>query len=1206
MYMKKIRNKIKKTLVLSATIMFLAGSLIPIAEASNAIDKVSGFDKGPSYTYVVPTKKTTFVGYDKDTLLDDYAYLAAVPTAVFNYEGKLVSHPLLYFEEEYKYEKDGERSFNAYQGIDYFMQDWMSYCDNEIDQMTLINVPGNTINSEWKAKDTVLIEGDNPYSIAADIALQDWSYSNDAVIAVIEPEYKSPETITTGKLYGFLDPYKIGKENYEMELPEVGATRGTPAFFEISDTNYKYLTAKLEWGLKSIDYDLQITDTQLGMLDIAMRDYLGHNAHGAIEVAGAYIHNYGKWEATVSAVPKKSAEMYEIFGDNSNKDNSDNTIKDVIKSMARSIKNTADLEITLYPGTDISLPSTPFGCKDIDFKLTWNNPSCRLGFTIIDPAGSEICSSIPTDEIIEGEIETGINQVDLHISLLGETRESENYSICVYSLDDVIKPIDFTLSYSWKQNFTKKEGDCFGSATNGAVLASKLNAPLLYISPSGLSSGTKNALYKLGVENIYLINIGSYLNQNGKEGLKEITENIKEYTSLKKIYDEVKLETDENTVVFTTIDPWTYWYVKELKPGGEFNGARFIGPATYIAAHHNCPVVIVENHPILSQSIVYHTDFWSSPYYKQHVDEANSGNMMITSNQVYDFLEEYGLGKLEKKDPEQQIREKIIIVAGQYDIGMSFDRSLTGAAIQGRFMFSPVDTAYWISRNIFYPALIFENPALKGDTLYINGSKSEVQGLGSNFVNREKKGIIKSILELGARIKNPRGTNLVITKDPQDEKIENPVLMTFNAYAYRFNQEASKHWGTYYKRADGIIPSITDSPDAIDAGSVPGKTSQIYPDISESEVVPFYAERAGYGSVFSTSFEPIIKNLNRGVIIWVENCHGWHPDGGLITLWDPNNPYCDEENPWRAYEPILLNPGNIRELLHFFAKGMGINLPEIFKFHLLSEVGSTQNPDVAHINTQLTTVNLILKKLNSPIDIWGAFGRMIYRDRIKHPLKTIEEGLPFINWFDGDGKITICPLSGGFTQTPFNGLDFDDALENLHSCGLNTISCLPAGTYLHLTWLRHGMTWQIIDPWTTTDWAGAWTQMVMKYFALGETVGEAYERGMRACGPEYSVGSFWWDIWENVCYFGDPDLRPYVPGTDYSNANHWEVEDTKSLNYDEELNLNGHMPYGATSYPYAKQPKSFLENYFIYILIIVAVILIAIAVVSKRKKCKKK
>jgi hypothetical protein len=51
--------------------------------------------------------------------------------------------------------------------------------------------------------------------------------------------------------------------------------------------------------------------------------------------------------------------------------------------------------------------------------------------------------------------------------------------------------------------------------------------------------------------------------------------------------------------VFTTIDPWTYWYVAEDKPAGEYPGALFIGPAAFIAAHHGCPVLIVDLHPQL-------------------------------------------------------------------------------------------------------------------------------------------------------------------------------------------------------------------------------------------------------------------------------------------------------------------------------------------------------------------------------------------------------------------------------------------------------------------------------------------------------------------------------------------------------------------------------------------------------------------------------
>jgi len=1187
-----------------ATVFILISATFTSFAAADASDNM-GFDKGPSAMPVVPLKKTTFVNYDKESLIDDYAYLASVPTAVFSNQDKLYSHPLLFYQDEYKYEEDKERSLNPRQGLDYFMEDWMSYCDGECDQITLINVPENKLDSSWKAKEYKNIQSDDIYNIAKEIALQDWSYSNSAVISVIDEEYENPEKITEGTIHGTLDSYEIGKKQLTVTLPDIGASSGVPKFFEVKDKRYKYLTAVLSWPFPTLDYDLQLTDLQLGMLDIAMGDYASHNNHGAQEITGAYIHNYGEWKASVTAVPKKQLPDYNGL-QNQDESSSDLTIEDKIKLMAMAAKNEGTIDLTFYPGTDLELPQTPFGCRDIDITLKWENPNVRLGFTVIGPAGSEIVSSISKESIMKNEVEAGKDEETRHISLLGETEENENYQICIFSLDDVSRPLDFEIEYSWNQNFTKKEGDCLASATNGAVLASKLNAPLLYTSSKEFPSSTKDTLYKLGVKKIYLVNIGNHLDQDVKQKIYGMSDNTKEYTVLRDIYSDIKRDIVEQEVVFTTIDPWTYWYVKELKPAGENHGERFIGPASYIAAHHICPVVIVENHPELSQSITYHTDFWGSPYYTQHVSEPNSGNMMYSSELVYEFLEEYELGRLERKSPEQQIREKIIIVAGQYDIGMSFDRSLTGAAIQGRFMFSPVDTAYTIARNVFYPALIFVNPALQGENDYITGSESEVQGLGSWKVNRDKmslKGILQSILEIGARFKKPKGVNIVQTKPSQEEKFENPVLMTFNTYLYRFNQKASKHWGTYYERADGIIPGITHSPDAIDDGAVPGRSGQFYPDISESEVVPFYAEKGGYNSVFSTAFEPVTENLNRGVLIWVENCHGWHPDGGLITMWDPSSPYAYEENPWRSYEPIALYPGNIRDFIHLAASQLGVELPTLTDFHLLTQVGSTQNPDVAHINTQLRTINKILTKYNSPMDMWGAFGRMIYRDRVLHPLETIQEGLPFVNWFDGDGKITISKSSGAMVENAYNGYEFDDALENLHSCGLNTISCLPAGTYLHLTWTRHGMGWVIIDPWTTTDWAGAWAQMLLKWFAKGDTVGEAYERSMRASGPEYSVGHYWWDIWENVCYFGDPELRPYVPSTKYSDENHWTIEETKPLRYNKETNIAGHMPFGAAVYPNEREPEPFVPMW-ILALIVLLIIIIAVAAVISRKRSK--
>ncbi|RLF39740.1 MAG: hypothetical protein DRN12_06535, partial [Thermoplasmata archaeon] len=1048
--------------------------------------------------------------------------------------------------------------------------DWMGYCNGRLDGMTLINVPSGKVK-QWPSRNVTIIKGDDPYSVASQIALNDWSYSDKAVIAVIETRYKNLNNITEGKIEGFLPKSEIEHKQFQMEQPDIG-TGGTYKSFDIKDSKYRYVIATLTWSNKK-DLDLQLYDTHLGMVDASMTDVYEQSQVGLREVIGSFIHNLGEWRVSITAVPKKSWDL----GDYSD-----------LKILSNSKK--ANVEIKLLPGVMIKLPKTPFGCRDVKFKLKWSNSNIRLAFTLIDPAGTEIASSIPREKFLSGDIVyRKPGETDLNVTQLGECRENENYSICVFSLDNISSPIDFSLEYSWHQNFSKIEGEEMSSASNGAVLASKLNAPLLYVNSSSLPSCTEKTLYKLGVKQIYLIDIGSHLKKNVKERLSNIAKII-EYSTTKDIYNSIRKDVNDNSIVFTTIDPWTYWYVAELKPAGEYPGALFIGPAAYIAAHHGTPVVIVDIHPRLSQAIVYPTNFWTPA---SHGVEPSSGSMMLFGRQVYDFLEDYNLGKLEPDGPEAQDKETIITVAGQYDIGIPWDRAFTGAALPGRFTFSPVDTSYWISRNIFYPALIFENPAMQGENEYINGSVSKVSHLP------------------GSRFRDPLGVNLVITKPSEEERFRYPILHTYNTYLYRFNELASKQWDFKYTRADGIIPYETDSLDPIDDGAAHGKSGAYYPDMSETEVIPFYARKAGYGNVFSTNFEEVVEDLNRGVIIWVEECHGHYIEGGVLGMWDPDSPYVLEKNPWRAYEVPLLYLGNWRELIRtivYISQGQPSRFIEgLIRFHLLTRIGSTENPDVATLNPQLSLLNRFLSRIGFPIDMWGATGIMIHRDRILHPLKTFREGLPFINFYNGDGKVTISVQSGNNCMKSIYGYDFDNALKNLHSCGINTISCLPAGTFLHLTWMRHGMSYQIIDPWTTTDWAAVWNQMIIKLFAEGYTVGQAYERGIRACGPEYIVNHWWWDKWENVELFGDPNLRVFVPDTkytDYQNGyeeNHWTQEETQPLRYDSSFSIDGHNPFGVTSYPHERSKPLISKFYILVILLVILIILISILFLFKEK-----
>jgi hypothetical protein len=1169
-------------------LFLLLGSILlspfVVAEDTNETIRNTGFTKGVSWKPVVPLKKVTFVNFDENGFLDDYAYLAAVPTTVFyNPEGnRLFSNPLLFYQDEYPVKEDKERTLNARQGLDYFMEDWMAYCNGQLDQMTLINVPQSKLKGNWNARNLTTIDSNNSYDIANKIALHEWSYSPNAVIAVIQDQFKQPNNITELSVSGQLPVHTVGHQQFNVEEPVIG-TGGTYKYFNIDDTSYKYVIAELTWP-NPVDYDLQLYDEKLGMVDNLARGYPEESVYGRVEVVGSYIHNYGKWGVSVTAVPVKST-------DKQTNDTQNSSIETALKTLGKTLKNTGNVDITLYSGINLNIAKAPFGCRDVDFTLTWKG-SAHLGFTLLDPIGTEISSSLSKEEVTSGVVINENSTASLHVDRLGECRENDTYSICIFSLDEIAQPVDFTLTYRWHQNFSKTEGECFASAANGAVLASALNAPLLYVSPSQIISETKDTLYQLGVKHIYLINIGHSLSKEVKDELIAVAP-VTEYSETKDLYGLINEKTgNTKAVVFTTIDPWTYWYVAEEKPAGEYPGALFVGPAAFIAAHHGCSVIIVDLHPQLSQATVYPTDFWVKAAATR--DEPTSGSMLLSGRQVYNFLEENNLGKLEPGKAANQIQETLITVADQYDIGAPWDRMFTGAALNGRFTFSPVDTAYWICRDVFYPAIIFINPAMQGEATLVNGSSS------------------KAKLVLG-RLRDPVGTTLVITKPSGEEQFAYPVLQTYTTYSYRFNEKAWKYWDFRYSTADGIIPYMTPSPDPIDDGAT-DKAGAYYPDMSETEVIPFYANKAGYDSVYSTNFAASVENLNRGVLIWVEECHGWYTDGGMIAMWDPDNPYVKEKNPWRAYEPILLYPGHLREFIRYMLYGLsGQNSSPLLsngliKFHLFPEIGSTENPDVASANPQKIFINRIAKKIGLPIDFWGGRGIVVYRDRVKHLLQTLIQHLPFVNIYDGDGKVTISPLSGRFTMKWMVGVDFDDSLENLHSCGLNTISCTPAYTYLHMTWLRHGMSYQIIDPWTTTDWAGVWNQMLIKRFAMGDTIGQAYELGMRACGPEFLVGQWWWDKWENVELFGDPSLRVFVPGTNYSSNNNWEKQETTPLFYNAQVSIDGHMPFGVTNYPKEKTSTTFWQQYLwliVAFLVALLVIVIVVALAVYRSKTKK-
>ena len=297
---KSLKNSL--FLVVVATSLLL-GTLIPLTNAKQ-INIITGFEKGPSYTNVVPMKKVTFVNFDEETLIDDYAYLASVPTAVFKDQEKdrLISHPLLFYQDKLEYDDDKYRILDTYPGIEYFMEDYMSYCNGKLDEMTVINLDENKVR-QWDADKVSKISSDNPYELAGQIALNDWSYSKDAVIAVIDEEFEKPNVEHEGILESFIPSgYKIKSFTFQMDKPEIGVA-GNYEDFEINEP-YKYVVASMFWDNVAIDLDLQLYDNQLGMADA---DSKWNIFYGAGETAASYVYNYGKWEVGVTYMPTKGS-----------------------------------------------------------------------------------------------------------------------------------------------------------------------------------------------------------------------------------------------------------------------------------------------------------------------------------------------------------------------------------------------------------------------------------------------------------------------------------------------------------------------------------------------------------------------------------------------------------------------------------------------------------------------------------------------------------------------------------------------------------------------------------------------------------------------------------------------------------------------------------------------------------------------------------
>jgi hypothetical protein len=891
--------------------------------------------------------------------------------------------------------------------------------------------------------------------------------------------------------------------------------------FHIED-GYKYIIADMEWGnefnpvaditARGKDPDLQLYDWALGPNGAEVACSANWNVlSGAHEHIGSYIYDdNAEWSAAVTYMPTKpvidvSIDLdTEIAGPILNTKES-NKIDTSIATRGTQFNNNDALvgsetdytiTYTLYPGIEIPFEEqTPFMCRNVNFELTWSDSSLDLGLIIRGPSGADIARAIQS---------SGSNTQTIELPELGEGQ----YTATVVNLGDSSSETDFTIKYSWTQSMDKKEGYGLMSASLGAVFASLNNVPLLYTGLKSLPDATIDALNTLGVKEVFLIDIGDYGCDELPAKIKSSRSSLQQKISVEEIihctdmYSRINELSErngiyQNDIVFTTINPWTTYYLTERVVGEEQPKSLFIGPAAYLAAHHGGPVIIVDMYSKLSCAQSWHNIFWRDAYPGRLPPSV--GAMMLTGMAVYDQLKSFNLDKAGS--------ETIITVAGQFDIGTAWDRMLVGAAFAGRIQGSPIDTAYWIARSVLYPAIIYANPAVNPEL-----DPEGMRTTGSESV-RLGNGVLR------------------ITKPEQEIPTEFNVLQSWVSYDHRFNERASEYWGCDYVTATGITPYRTP---AYDEGV--NDLYGVWPDLTGSEIMPYYLDQLGYDSVFTTNFDKTMENLNRGTIMWLEVMHGGNSGGGVVGFWKEGQL---EDNPWRGYEE-----------------------------NALTLRGSTADPDVVSMNR------------NIGLDLQPGFSP-----------KTQLEVIPETH----DGIIIALAQQ---EQTNYKvGVDFDNAMDNIHSMGFNGGSCLIANTYLHTSLVRHGSVFQVIDPWLTSWYSGFAMETFVRDLKLGYSVGEAYARGIAHVGVLYLNEGWWWDIFENLVYYGDPDIRVFIPQEPYS----WE--EPVPLEYSKSSIIGGHAPFGASEHPHAIEDISSAEMGF-YASLFIIIVVIGIASFRRWKKAK--
>jgi hypothetical protein len=656
-----------------------------------------------------PLQRAIFVTADSESYLDEFAYMAAVPLSIFYDSGTKYVSPLLY--------SDGTR------GQDNLLDDWTEYLhpDGGISQAITIgdSSPSKILQLQRQLGTRIYpqISGETSHEIAAKLAANDWEESDIAVISLAKDQFESPLIQTDSSSYVF--------ENVELETENIEPTVPTDSplvvtFEPPEDAGWIY--GVFNWTTSDpLLHQLRDPAGRIVDYSVYKQAFFKRNS--------AYVDNL---VPTHFWLPKTMDGTWEV------RIEPGGVLVDALP---------IDMSITYYPSFQQTI-SVPANTNWLNITADWNNAGTVVNMALIDPTGRMVQWE-PSESLLSG---AGGKSLEMPFPMQGDWK-----LICAW-----MDPVDETnaLDVSWTLSALPTGiGGYLESASNGATLASLLNAPLLYANSDSLPAITEWALRRLGVTNAILVDPAGLQSGTLSSDITAIAmlTNLNTYPA---VSDMIYGLSRGHDVILTI----PLANKEEIFPAASFSGAFHGAPVFSFGGGDNSMATRAEETwaPYL---IGPNIDIFVTRGFEDRIENGWYDERIPNIYSMYNSADSFEVFLTQRGAYNASVKQNVVVLSRTDAIKPSFDRSLQSHFMPGRIPAGTPKTAAFMVNKATLHSFIFRTAESADTSLLTMYAYTDGEDYLDNFGNvvqiRQYEDIESELSSIGFDIESHIGANEV-------------------------------------------------------------------------------------------------------------------------------------------------------------------------------------------------------------------------------------------------------------------------------------------------------------------------------------------------------------------------------------------------------------------------------------------------------------